>query len=361
MDISSKIKMHHLLMHLRYQILSDIIDNEHEFMKNTEKLNVFVDYESIMKSMSADTELMDYINNNADDANKILKIILLIVSSVINMGGFYKKFFINNNIDVTVYITCTNLNSRDFSVENNEFYKNYYLNKYNTNNIYKTLGYIINEAMNKVKTICSFINNIHMIYTENIDNLYVPMCIQPDKGIIISSDIVYSIYNTIPNYKAIIVKRDKSNRIYTTDNNFLMKTINKLENTPTYYNKYIPMVLYLSVIGDKYRNIDSIKGIGFMKLNTMISELVSDDSIVDITFSKLVGSIFKNNDILDNYNQLDILLNYHNISDSDKFNIYSMISNRYDIPAIVKLNTEMFGDNPINIQDISVQYKKRSI
>ena len=43
MDISSKIKMHHLLMHLRYQILSDIIDNEHEFMKNTEKLNVFVD------------------------------------------------------------------------------------------------------------------------------------------------------------------------------------------------------------------------------------------------------------------------------------------------------------------------------
>ena len=74
MDISSKIKMHHLLMHLRYQILSDIIDNEHEFMKNTEKLNVFIDYESVMKSMSADTELMDYINNNADDANKILKI-----------------------------------------------------------------------------------------------------------------------------------------------------------------------------------------------------------------------------------------------------------------------------------------------
>ena len=173
MDISSKIKMHHLLMHLRYQILSDIIDNEHEFMKNTEKLNVFIDYESIMKSMSADTELMDYINNNADDTNKILKIILLIVSSVINMGGFYKKFFINNNIDVTVYITCTSLKSRDFNVENNEFYKNYYLNKYNTNNIYKTFGYIINEAMDKVKTICSFINNIHMIYTENIDNLYV--------------------------------------------------------------------------------------------------------------------------------------------------------------------------------------------
>lgn len=98
-----------------------------------------------------------------------------------------------------------------------------------------------------------------------------------------------------------------------------------------------------------------------MKLNTMISDLVSDDSIDDITFSKLVGSIFKNNDILDNYNQLDILLNYHNISDSDKFNIYSMISNRYDIPAIVKLNADMFGDNPINIQDISVQYKKRSI
>lgn len=200
-----------------------------------------------------------------------------------------------------------------------------------------------------------------MIYTENIDNLYVPMCIQPDKGVIISSDIVYSIYNTIPNYKAIIVKRDKSNRIYSTDNNFLMKTINKLENTPTYYNKYIPMVLYLSVIGDKYRNIDSVKGIGFMKLNTMITELVSDDSIDDITFSKLIGSIFKNNDILNNYNLLDILLNYHNISDSDKFNIYSMISNRYDIPAIIKLNTDMFGDNPINIQDISVQYKKRSI
>ncbi|HOO68285.1 MAG TPA: hypothetical protein PLC53_02860, partial [Bacilli bacterium] len=210
MDISSKIKMHHLLMHLRYQILSDIIDNEHDFMKNTEKLNVFIDYESVMKSMSADTELMDYINNNADDANKILKIILLIVSSIINMGGFYKKFFINNNIDVTVYITCTSLKSRDFNVETNEFYKNYYLNKYNTNNIYKTFGYIINEAMNKVKTICSFINNIHMIYTENIDNLYVPMCIQPDKGVIISSDIIYSIYNTIPNYKAIIVKRDKS-------------------------------------------------------------------------------------------------------------------------------------------------------
>ena len=63
-----------------------------------------------------------------------------------------------------------------------------------------------------------------MIYTENIDNLYVPMCIQPDKGVIISSDILYSIYNTIPNYKAIIVKRDKSNRIYTTDNNFLLKS-----------------------------------------------------------------------------------------------------------------------------------------
>lgn len=348
------------MLKLRYSIYDESITSL-GFLKPDDRVNVFINLETAWKYLSTvkDLDRKLVLNRNFKTT---------MVSDIINLAAHYKEFFKNNGLDTKVFLYTTDFNSESENFKEakyNEDFRSYYLNKYNTNPKFILLTEsLIETILPKVKTICDFIPDVYFISSKNIDGSLIPIVIGKEfsdrQNFIVSGDRYETQYSFEPKFTHHLLLRSYASSSLSCKLDEYIKAIckpNELsEDDINLYKNYSFYLLLLSCIGDKYRSVDGLSGIGFKTLTKMIQQAITSKIITKDTESiELLHEIFVGDNkeyIIENFNSLNLRNSYQLLLDGDKKEILSQIVDRSDLNSLLSLNKSLFKDCELRIESL---------
>ena len=268
-------------------------------------------------------------------------------------------------IDTKIFFYQTDFLSEMFhETKINEDFRSYYLNKYNTNPKYCILTDVLKEKVfPKVRILTDFIPDIYFINSHNIEGSLVPLIIgeiYPDrKNLIISSEIYDSQYSYFHNFKSLIIRRQPGIvNIYYEPSGFIkMVDRTRKDDSELYqdvFNTYGMYCTLLSVLGDRYRSIDGITGIGTVTLSKLINDGIRNNTITKDSMNvDILSTLFTDMDkdeFTSNYLCTNISNMLKSLSHADKNSILTQLVDRSDANSVLQLNATMFRDYPILVE-----------
>ena len=346
------------LIKIKYQIYDDSLTSL-GFLNPTDKINVFINLETVLKylSMTKDLEKKLVVNRNFPDYME---------SDIINIAAHYKDFFRGNGLDTKVYLYMTDLDSKISEFKETKYieeFRSYYMNKYTENPRFVLFGdRLRNEIIPNVKTICEFIPNVYFIQSKNIDGGVIPYIIaqaMPErKNLIISGDIHDTQYAYETNFVDHLHIRGYNVNVLAATTEDYLKTISKSkEISPDMVELFKNGSFYrvlLACLGDKYRSVDGIRGIKFGKMVKILIDALRDQKITKETRNaSLLADLFPEDvreQIYQNLQVLDICNEYEMLLEGDKKQIVSQIIDRSDINALQQLNRTKFSNNQLRLE-----------
>nr|DAR90581.1 MAG TPA: hypothetical protein [Caudoviricetes sp.] len=346
-------------LRMKYQFYDESLTSAN-FLNPTDKVNVFVNLESVFKHLSMLQDLERKIILQKD-------FVEIIISDIINLAGFYKRFFKGNGLDTKVYLFHTDFKSEDFIQRKyNEDYRSYYLTKFNKNPKFVLFTEkLINEILPDVRTLCEFIPDVYYISSNNIEGSLIPYIIGKDdsrKNLLITGELYDTQYSLIDNFNNHYIHRSFSNQIIASNVTEYLSYIAKAtkEDVKTIEYLYDSHSLYctlLSVIGDKSRSIDGVCGYGFKSLSKLIYNGIKINIIRnDTTNPQLIGTIFDDEEdrkaFITNYNCTSILSLYKELTEADITSINNQICDRIDMNSLISLNADRFYNHQINLESL---------
>lgn len=347
------------LLKIKYQIYDESL-TDLDFLKPTDKVNVFINLETVLKylSMTKDLEKKLIINRNFPDYMK---------SDIINIAAHYKDFFCGNGLDTKVFLYMTDLESdipgfKEAKYE--EEFRSYYLNKYTENPRFILLGdRLRKDILPDVRTICEFIPNVYFVTGTNIDGGLIPYIIgksMPDrKNLIISGDIHDTQYTYEPDFIDHLHIRGYNSNILACKTAEYLKVIAKSDQEiPAELLKLFQNSSFYSVLlactGDKYRSVTDIRGIKFGKMVKILIDALREQKITkDTRNAALLAELFPSEiqeQLYHNLLVLDIKNEYEMLCDGDKKQILGQIIDRSDISALQQLNITTFANNQLRLE-----------
>ena len=219
-----------------------------------------------------------------------------------------------------------------------------------------------------IKTILNYIEGVNFITSGIIEPSVIPLVISKhfrteiNKNFLITDDR-YD-YQYIKEYFIILKPRmDKSLLIDSLNVMDVLKSRTKCNNIPNPDINFLPFII--SILGDKYRNIDKIKGLGVSRIYNKINEGLKSNIITnDIeninSLACLVSEEFQN-DFLINYMTTSIFEQYKKISDMEEKYILNQILDKHDGGYLKVINEDYFNEYPLNIIEINTGIKKRNL
>lgn len=348
------------IMKMKYKDYDESL-TEMNFLKQNDKVNVFINLETIFKhlSMIIDLEKKIVIQRDFD---------VLMTANILNLAAHYKRFFVNNGLDTKIYLYNTDFNSDEFTqFKYNEDYRTYFLVKFNDNPKFALLTERLKGTiLPNVKTYCEFIPNVYYISSKNIEGSLVPYIIsqaEPErKNLIIGGELYDTQYTGIPNFVNHYIHRTfQQNMIYNTIEGYIQsitrKTKDELGDISSFFNMYNLYTSLLSVLGDKIRSIDGISGVGvfnFQKiLNIGLAEHVLQE---ETTNPEIIGDIFHDGEMkeefVNNYYCTSILPMYQDLTSSQIGSILVQLTDRIDINSLNMLNSTKFYNHPLLLEGL---------
>lgn len=348
------------MLKLRYSVYDESITSL-GFLKPDDKINVFINLETVWKYLSTVKDLDRKLVLNRDFKTTM-------VSDIINIAAHYKEFFKNNGLDTKVYLYTTDFNSESENFNEakyNEDFRSYYLNKYNTNPKFVLLTEsLIETILPKVRTICDFIPDVYFISSKNIDGSLIPLVIGEEmndrQNFIISGDRYETQYIFENRFTHHLFLRSYAASSLSCKIEEYLKAICKPtelkeEEIALYQNRSFYLLL-LSSIGDKYRSVEGLSGIGFKTLTKMIQQGIQSKVITKDTESiELLQEIFTGTNkeyIVENFNSLNLRNSYQLLLDGDKKEILSQIVDRSDLNSLLSLNKTIFKNCELRIESL---------
>ena len=343
------------MLKLRYASFDEEIAKRN-FLCNKDKVNIFINLESVYTNISTIDHLEEKILVQKDFNT-------LIVSYIINLAAHYKRFF-NGMLDVKIYLYGTNLMSDEFNeYKYNSDFRSYYLLKYNENpkflNFSERLKF---EILPEVTTICEFIPRIYVINTKNIDGGIVPYVIASQdpsrKNFVIGCEQFETQYSLFNNFMNIRFLRYSSTRYLAEADDFVNSFLNNNKDVGSlkifkHYGIYCGL---LSVLGDKPRSIDGVYGLGPKSYERMIYKGIANNLITEDTLSgEVLSSIFLDGDsdeFLNGYYCSNILSMYDLLTEAQKKSILDQIIDRTDINALNNLNATKYYTHPLMLEGL---------
>lgn len=350
------------VMKIRYTDYDEALTNTN-FLQPTDKINVFINLETVFKylSMINDLEKKLILQKKFD---------IILVSNIINLAAHYKRFFVNNGLDTRVYLYHTDLESTNFPQRKyNDEFRLYYLLKYNDNPKFVYLTDALKSSILKeVKTICEFIPRVYYLSGLNIEGSQIPYIVGQDdtsrKNIIISGEFYDTQYSLIPNYFISYLHSTVGYRTVCNNIRECLKEVTKKENDELNsfcktYENYGMYCSLLSVLGDRLRSIDGINGVGPKILEKYIYQGIARNEIqLSTTNPGMIGNIFHDEDIknefTDNYYCSSIIAGYEELSMSHKLSVLNQRKDRLDIDSLKKLNATRFYSYPLILEALTL-------
>ena len=351
------------IMKIRYADFDEIISSAKFLRDKTEKVNVFINLETVFKYLSMISELERKIMLQKDFP-------LIIKSNILNLAGHYKRFFVNNELDTRIYLYHTDFNSNEFNQNKyNKDFRSYYLLKYNENPkfVYMT-DFLKEDILPEVRKISEFIPNVYYVTNKNIEGSLIPMIIGEEdksrKNIIISGEYYDTQYSLIPNYFLSYIHSGTGYRKVCTHTNEYLKEITKKENDEldslcNTYSTYSMYCSLLSVIGDRMRSIDGISGVGPKILEKYILQGLSNNEITLLTNNPmLIGNIFHDiemkDEFVNNFYCISTLDMYDELNTSNKISILNQRIDRFDNNSLLKLNADRYYKYPLILEALTL-------
>lgn len=360
LDVNDQFGMYFNLMKIRYSVYDDSL-TKLNFLTPTDKVNCFINIETVLKylSMMRDLEKKLVVSRKFPDEMKV---------DLINIAGHYKDFFKGNGLDCNIFLYMTDLESETTRFQEaryNDEFRSYYLCKYNQNPKFILLGDELKRSIiPEVKTICEFIPNVYFINAKDIDGGLIPYIIgknMPEyKNLIISGDMHDTQYSYEPSFVHHLHIRTYSKNILACTTEDYLKTISKNDKIdPELLHLFENGSFYrviLSCLGDRYRSIDGIKGIGIETIiKTLVKALDKGKITPDIHNATILSELFKTDIREQLYNNLltiDIHNEYEMLGEGQIKGILSQMVDRSDINALQLLNQTKFRNNPLRLESL---------
>lgn len=351
------------VMKIRYADYDHSITNA-SFVCPTDRVNVFINLESVFKNLSMiqDLERKLILNRNYTT---------ILASNILNLAGHYKRFFVGNHLDTRVYLYHTSFKSQTFAQQAyNENYRSYFICKYTQNPkfIYLTDG-LTDTVLPNVKTCCEFIPHVYYISATDIEGSLVPYIIakhdveigQPRKNFIIGNDIYDSQYNYLPGFLYHHFKRGFGNSLITCKKEEILgllfgkKDEDDLEDLNALYHSHSFYTTMLACLGDKLRSIDGIPGVGMYTIsNRLIEGLQQKKIVTDTTNPRILSEIFLEDEVrekfIKSYYCTSIPDMYAEVTDAQKTAILNQVIDRFDNQGLLDLNKQMFYNYPLVLE-----------
>lgn len=339
---------------IKYADMAKLIPIYCKELKRDSKVNVFINFEPILKYLSIGNA-NDYIKVS-DNSDKEM------ISNIINMMAHYRQFFTKHKLYSKVYLYIPYPFNKVGDVSSVVYpnYRDNFKSKFVKNSSTKRLVKCINENMEIIKTISEHIEGCYIITSESIENSLVPFIINKENSnpeevnfIVTSEPYEYQYVN-----HGFYILRPSRNADYMISKYNLIDTIkmeqklfnNEIEVNPNAYE------FILSILGDKTKNIEKIKKLGLASILKLIDKGIKENKISKIftieDISKFIREEYK--DILfNNYMVSSIEMQYKLLNTSNKFSILSQIKERFDNVGLKKINDEYFQESPLQVLELT--------
>ena len=351
------------ILKLRYKDYDESLTSM-DFLKPYDKINVFINLETVYKNLSMVMDLEKKILLQRDFDT-------LMISNIINLVSHYKRFFVGNGLDTKVYLYNTDFKSEEFNqFKYNDNFRSYYLVKFNNNPKFISFTEHLTESiLPDVKVYCEFIPNVYYISAKNIEGSLVPYIIaeadKTRKNLIIGGELFDTQYSFIPNFVNHYIHRGfNSNAVHSDINGYIKDICKNQENVVTdeeskLYKNHAIYSSLISVLGDQSRSIDGIHGYGFKTFDKCISDALSRRIITEKTTSPdIIGDIFASNktkeEFINNFYCSNILPMYEELTQSEISSILTQIIDRSDINTLQQLNATKFYNHPLILEGLLI-------
>ena len=350
------------ILKMRYRDYDESLTSKN-FLNPNDKINVFINLETVYKHLSMIMELEKKIVIQRD-FNEIM------ISNILNLAAHYKRFFVNNGLDTRVYLYNTDFDSDEFNqFKYNEDYRSYYLVKFNDNPKFALLTEKLKgKILPDIRTYCEFIPNVYYISAKNIEGSLVPYIIAESdksrKNLIIGGELYDTQYSVIPNFVNHYIKRNyNTNAIYSDINGYLKDILKKeeiySENMKSLFGNYSLYCTLMSVLGDRTRSIDGISGYGLKTLHRELEAGLAQQIIGNETTNpEILGEIFHDGEIkeefVNNFYCSSIIPMYQELTGAQKNSILQQRVDRLDINTLQYLNSTKFYNHPLLLEGLLI-------
>ena len=352
-------------MKLRYAEFDQMIESL-SYLYPTDKINVFINLESIIKNLSM---IKDFEAKVLMDPN----FSTIMISNMLNVCAHYKKFFVGNRLHTRVFLYMTEFDSEDYAEnELDDDYRSFYHVKYCCNPKYATFYELWkSEIYKQAKTIFDFIPDVYFITTKNIDGSVIPMVIsemdKSYKNFIMTSDLMETQYNLMDNFSVFQIKRGSLNSSVSyrlkdyLANGFKIKIT--MENESNYLNLYRHRAFYLSLltsVGCTMRCIEKIFNLTPLRNTKYLVDGLADGKIqADTESPELLQYVYPNemrNDFSKNLKLFDITTKYRKLTKEDIYQITSQLVDRFDNNSLLQLNNTKFVNHQLMLEELTCQF-----
>lgn len=343
---------------IKYSKLDELLQ-EFEFERG-EEVYIFINLECILKKLTSSI-------TDRENVIQTSKRNIILTSCVFNLIAHYRYYFHKKAICSRVFIYGPESIDMDYI---NRYYNKDYRTKMMLLNTEETssIGRMYEESIKMIKTILNYVEGVNFITSGVIEPSIVPLILskhfktERNKNFLITDDRYE--YQYVKEYFTILKpKMEKSMLIDSLNVMDVLKEKTKCKNIPNPEINFLPFII--SILGDKYRNIEKIKGMGISKIYNEIHKgilynLVTNDVNNINSLACLVKDEFQN-DFLINYMTTSIFEQYKKISEVEIKYITNQILDKHDGGYMRVINEEYFNEFPLNIIEINSGIKRRPL
>lgn len=350
----------------------DVLFSDLEIKEMVQKVNIFINLESLFRKIHN-----KYVEEQLISLQKkeLKEFHMNLISNVLNLAAHYRLYFNKNKIGTNIVFYIQEMD-KYVNLNNVQYCKNYrksFIRKYTDHPELVTVNNVIRSTLNALDTIVTYVEDVYLVSSDRVESSVIPLALIDGKvldgnlNLMVTTD-PYDMQYVNKNF-VIIYPAGEESMIVTKKNMFDVFRINEIltveGSLPTYLLTFI-----LSVIGDKNRGIDKVKGTSFNKVFKTLLKVYDKLGITDddyIGFEELVSAIKDdpNNPngnkkrVVDNYYATDLSSQVRMISKVQMNHLTDCLTNTYESGALTGINDKYFSMAPINVRELT-QYKKSS-
>lgn len=347
------------MMKIRYVDYSKSIDSLN-FLKPTDKVNVFINFESVLSNISCIRDVDKKLILERDFPT-------ILTSNILNLAAHYKRFFRQHNLETRVFIYYSDLQSTEYNLEKYiEDYRSYYMIKFMNNPRYAYLGEeLVGTIIPDAQKIAEFIPNVYFIKATNFEGSLVPLIIssldKSFKNLIVTGDVYDTQYQLFDDFATHYIRRSNrgttlSYTIRKTLEDVFKETDDEVIPMEIISNKYFYYLIF-SCIGDKPRSIEPVKGIG---IRTVVKFILSgiDNGIITKNTNRieLLVNIFPEDvreQITNNFQAFNLESQMSLLTSQDIYDVEKQIVDRFDNNSLMTLNSGKFYNHQLMLQELT--------
>jgi hypothetical protein len=338
---------------VKFAKLDELISKHCTEITRDSKVNLFINLEPIIKKL-ATANVDEYLKvRNEEKAFEM-------ISNIINLAAHYRLFFTKNKIYSKVYLY---LNYPFKTVYKNRSinpnYRKYYEHRYAKDTKTRVLANTLENIIPFTKIILEYVEGVYLIQSDSIESSLVPHIITKESS---SNEVNFILSNDKYDYQYvnkgfhIIRPKQDASYIVSKDNLItILKLEDKIVNDIDVGSHFYPFIL--SLLGDKYRNIDKIKRVGLASLLKTIDKAIENEVIgKDVSNINILANIMKDEYkglLLTNYYCVDLDTQFQMLNIKDLYTITSQLVDRFDNVALKKINDQYFKLSPILLLELT--------